>query len=61
VEVEHLSTFQSRLTSIPCYRMFPQYRLGAGAFTVLFKNTAERDVRGVDLDSMSAMWRYQNI
>jgi hypothetical protein len=41
--------------------MFPQYRLGAGAFTALFKNTAERDVRGVDLDSMSAMWRYQNI
>jgi 16S rRNA C967 or C1407 C5-methylase (RsmB/RsmF family) len=61
VEVEHLSTFQSRLTSIPCYRMFPQYRLGAGAFTALFKNTAAGDMNGVDLDSMSAMWRYQNM
>ncbi len=61
VEVEHLSTFQSRLTSIPCYRMFPQYRLGAGAFTALFKNTAEGDMNGIDLDTMSAMWRYQNM
>ena len=61
VKVEHLSTFQSHLTTIPCYRMFPQYRLGAGAFTVLFKNTAEGDIKGVDLAAMSAMWRYQNI
>jgi 16S rRNA C967 or C1407 C5-methylase (RsmB/RsmF family) len=61
VEVEHLSTFQSDLTTIPCYRMFPQYRLGAGAFTVLFKNTAVGDVKGVDLEAMSAMWRYQNM
>jgi hypothetical protein len=61
VEVEHLSTFQSRLTSVPCYRMFPQYRLGAGAFTALFKNTAAGDMNGIDLDSMSAMWRYQSM
>ena len=61
VKVDHLSTFQSRLTSIPCYRMFPQYRLGAGAFTALFKNTMEGDAKGVDLESMSAMWRYQSM
>jgi 16S rRNA C967 or C1407 C5-methylase (RsmB/RsmF family) len=61
VKVEHLSTFQSHLTTIPCYRMFPQSRLGAGAFTVLFKNTLEGDVKGIDLESMSAMWRYQNM
>jgi hypothetical protein len=61
VEVEHLSTFQSRLTSIPCYRMFPQYRLGAGAFTALFKNAMEGDAKRVDLESMSAMWRYRSM
>lgn len=38
VEVPHLLNFQSHLTTIPCYRMFPQQGLGAGAFTVLFQN-----------------------
>ncbi|MTJ07360.1 RsmB/NOP family class I SAM-dependent RNA methyltransferase [Anabaena sp. UHCC 0204] len=61
VEVGHLSAYQSHLTSIPCYRMFPQDRLGAGAFTVLFKNTVEGDVKGIDLEDLSAMWRYQNM
>jgi 16S rRNA C967 or C1407 C5-methylase (RsmB/RsmF family) len=61
VEVAHLSAYQSHLTSIPCYRMFPQDRLGAGAFTVLFKNMAEGDVKTVDLEVISAMWRYQNM
>ena len=39
IAVPHLQSFQSHLTSIPCYRMFPQSGLGAGAFTILFKNT----------------------
>ena len=39
VEVPHLSAYQSHLTQIPCYRMWPQEKLGAGAFTVLFQNT----------------------
>jgi len=38
IEVPHLAAYQSHLTDIPCYRMWPQDRLGAGAFTVLFKN-----------------------
>jgi 16S rRNA C967 or C1407 C5-methylase (RsmB/RsmF family) len=38
VKVPHLAAYQSHLTNIPCYRMWPQDRLGAGAFTVLFKN-----------------------
>ncbi|MBW4694755.1 MAG: RsmB/NOP family class I SAM-dependent RNA methyltransferase [Lyngbya sp. HA4199-MV5] len=39
VTVPHLSFYRSRLTDLPCYRMFPQHQLGAGAFTVLFQNT----------------------
>lgn len=38
VAVPHLAAYQSHLTDLPCYRMFPQDRLGAGAFTVLFQN-----------------------
>ncbi|WP_017719063.1 RsmB/NOP family class I SAM-dependent RNA methyltransferase [Kamptonema formosum] len=41
VLVKHLAAYQSHLTAMPCYRIWPQYRLGAGAFTVLFKNTEE--------------------
>jgi 16S rRNA C967 or C1407 C5-methylase (RsmB/RsmF family) len=45
VEVPYLAAYQSHLTALPCYRMFPHTGLGAGAFTVLLQNTAlsERD------------------
>lgn len=36
--IPHLSSYQSHLTELPCYRIFPQDRLGAGAFTMLFQN-----------------------
>lgn len=39
LEVLHLKSYQSHLSEIPCYRIFPQSGLGAGAFTVLFQNT----------------------
>jgi 16S rRNA C967 or C1407 C5-methylase (RsmB/RsmF family) len=39
ISVPHLSSFQSYLTEMPCYRMFPQNGLGAGAFTALLQNT----------------------
>lgn len=39
VEIADLSDHRSHLTDRPCYRLFPQHRLGAGAFTVLFQNT----------------------
>lgn len=34
-----LQDFQSHLTDMPCYRMWPQSRLGAGAFTMLFRQS----------------------
>lgn len=39
--IPHLKDYQSHLTNMPCYRIFPQTRLGAGAFTILFQNTAQ--------------------
>ena len=38
VLIPYLSHYQSHLTELPCYRMLPQQRLGAGAFTILFQN-----------------------
>ncbi len=46
--IPHLAAYQSHLASIPCYRMWPQERLGAGAFTVLLKNTEEGEVNQLD-------------
>lgn len=60
VEASHLSAYQSHLTNIPCYRMFPQNRLGAGAFTVLFRNTEQEDIKTIDLDAIYSMCKYQN-
>jgi 16S rRNA C967 or C1407 C5-methylase (RsmB/RsmF family) len=55
VEVSHLSKYQSHLTSIPCYRMFPQDGLGAGAFTVLFKNMNEGDAKQINLNNLAVI------
>ena len=38
LEIPHLREWRSTLTSLPCYRIFPQSGLGAGAFTILFQN-----------------------
>ena len=37
VPVEILAEFQSHLTELPCYRLWPQSGLGAGAFSMLFQ------------------------
>jgi len=50
VPVPHLTTFQSPLTDVPCYRMFPQGGLGAGAFTVLLQNQAAGEAREIAED-----------
>jgi 16S rRNA C967 or C1407 C5-methylase (RsmB/RsmF family) len=43
IVIPHLTDYRSRLTDLPCYRLFPQSKLGAGAFTMLFQNTADGD------------------
>jgi 16S rRNA C967 or C1407 C5-methylase (RsmB/RsmF family) len=55
VEVHHLKDYQSHLTTMPCYRMFPQTRLGAGAFAALFRNTKEGDVNQVDEETLKQL------
>lgn len=42
IDIPFLKSFQSHLTHLPCYRMFPQSGLGAGAFTILFQNTESK-------------------
>ncbi|BBD59769.1 hypothetical protein NIES2109_25600 [Nostoc sp. HK-01] len=56
VKVSHLQEYQSHLTNIPCYRIFPQHRLGAGAFAMLFQNTDEGESQELDLSALSAVW-----
>ncbi|ARV61665.1 Fmu (Sun) domain-containing protein [Nostocales cyanobacterium HT-58-2] len=56
VKISYLQSYQSHLTSVPCYRMFPQDRLGAGAFTVLFKNIEEGEVKQIDREILSTVW-----
>lgn len=50
VKISHLQDYQSHLTSIPCYRLFPQDRLGAGAFTMLFQNTDVGERQVLDME-----------
>lgn len=38
VEIPQLKDYRSNLVPFPCYRIWPQSRLGAGAFTVLWQN-----------------------
>ncbi|MEH1861605.1 MAG: RsmB/NOP family class I SAM-dependent RNA methyltransferase [Nostoc sp.] len=63
VEISNLAKYQSHLTTIPCYRIFPQDRLGAGAFTVLFKNTNEDEdePKEINLNTISSLYIYQNL
>ncbi|MEM1309839.1 MAG: RsmB/NOP family class I SAM-dependent RNA methyltransferase [Cyanobacteria bacterium P01_H01_bin.153] len=39
VVVAGMSSYQSHLASFPCYRLWPQSGLGAGAFAMLFQRT----------------------
>ena len=55
VEVKHLKNYQSHLTTMPCYRMFPQSGLGAGAFAALFRNTEAGEVNQVDEKRLSEL------
>jgi hypothetical protein len=40
--------------------MFPQDKLGAGAFTVLFQNTQEGERKETDVEVLSAIWMNTN-
>ncbi|MEG4810803.1 RsmB/NOP family class I SAM-dependent RNA methyltransferase [Microcoleus sp. F8-D3] len=60
VTVPHLEKYRSHLTEIPCYRMWPQDKLGAGAFTVLFQNTSEGQTNQLPADFLE-LARFTNL
>ncbi|NJK74152.1 MAG: RsmB/NOP family class I SAM-dependent RNA methyltransferase [Microcoleus sp. SU_5_6] len=60
VEVPHLAKYRSHLTEIPCYRMWPQDKLGAGAFTILFQNTAKGQTNQLPADFLNSA-RFTNL
>jgi 16S rRNA C967 or C1407 C5-methylase (RsmB/RsmF family) len=47
VVVETLQAYRSHLIDLPCYRMFPQSGLGAGAFAMLLQNTDVGERRAI--------------
>ncbi len=47
VAIAHLQPYQSHLTEIPCYRLFPHTGLGAGTFTVLFQNISQESAHPI--------------
>ncbi|MGH1394728.1 MAG: RsmB/NOP family class I SAM-dependent RNA methyltransferase [Trichormus sp.] len=61
VKVTHLENYQSHLTSIPCYRLFPEDGLGAGAFTVLFQNTNIGEKQYLDMEVLNHLGIIQKI
>ncbi|BAT54438.1 hypothetical protein NOS3756_34070 [Nostoc sp. NIES-3756] len=61
IKINHLEEYQSHLTTIPCYRLFPQHRLGAGAFTVLFQNTDEGQSKEIEQDILEDLGIIQKI
>jgi 16S rRNA C967 or C1407 C5-methylase (RsmB/RsmF family) len=61
VKVTHLENYQSHLTSVPCYRLFPEDGLGAGAFTVLFQNTNIDEKQHLDMEVLNDLGIIQKI
>jgi 16S rRNA C967 or C1407 C5-methylase (RsmB/RsmF family) len=53
LEIPHLLPYQSALTDLPCYRIFPQDRLGAGAFTILLQNSEMGAANPLPLDFLN--------
>ncbi|QLE54126.1 RsmB/NOP family class I SAM-dependent RNA methyltransferase [Nostoc sp. TCL26-01] len=61
VTITHLQNYQSHLTTLPCYRLFPQDKLGAGAFTVLFHNTEEGGIKEFDQEVLNQLGIIQSL
>jgi 16S rRNA C967 or C1407 C5-methylase (RsmB/RsmF family) len=55
--VQHLAAYQSQLTEIPCYRIWPQLKLGAGAFTALLHNAAAGESQALPTKQWPG-WRW---
>jgi|GEM_PF-358932 len=58
VEIPHLAEFRSPYVDFPCYRLFPQQGLGAGAFVALIRNNREPLAEPTDLSALYGWWAY---
>lgn len=56
VTVPHLQSFQSHLASFPCYRLWPQNGIGAGAFALLWKREGAGERKPLDMDGLRPVW-----
>lgn len=57
IEVPWLKSHQSHLTELPCYRLWPQEGIGAGAFVAILENQAEGTMQTPDISSLRPIWR----
>jgi 16S rRNA C967 or C1407 C5-methylase (RsmB/RsmF family) len=53
VSISHLTAYQSHLSALPCYRIWPQDGLGAGAFTILMQNTEGEQTHDIPADFLA--------
>ena len=58
VERPEYRQFQSRYTQEHCYRLFPQYGLGAGAFASLIRKDGDRPAHLTSDADWPISWRY---
>ncbi len=56
VDVALLQGFRSHLTTLPCYRLWPQQRLGAGAFVALFRRRGELSDEITHDEVLAGLW-----
>ena len=61
VAVAKLAAFQSHLADFPCYRLWPQQGIGAGAFAILFQNQNNGRRRPLRLDPLRPVWRSPDL
>jgi len=61
LEVTELEPFQSHLCDIPCYRLWPQHDVGAGAFAAILRNSEDGPTRPCRLSSLRVVWRSSSL
>ncbi len=57
MEVPALASFRSHLAEFPCYRLWPQSKIGAGAFAVLLRSEQEGGQQEVDYSCIKILWK----
>ena len=61
VAVSKLAAFQSHLADFPCYRLWPQQKVGAGAFAILLQNQTSGMRRPLRVEPLRPVWRSPDL